>query len=162
MVLQRNDDLWMLQESPASYMAGPQRQQASATGLDRKAQAEKALEGNLKLRQRLQRTLEELEACAQENAAVMARLEAAVSSSQAIRCRSRLGEPKVCLLLPGDPLAITFMIADQHLQEMHFDEAASELQRQLSWCLIMGTASIESSTYDLHDLCISRREPLTY
>lgn len=88
----------MLQESPASNMAGPQRHQPSVTGLDRKAQTEKALESNLKLRQRLQKTLEELEACAQENAAVVAQLEAAVSSSQAIRCRSRLGEPYLAVL----------------------------------------------------------------
>ncbi|KAK9826958.1 hypothetical protein WJX74_001795 [Apatococcus lobatus] len=75
---------------PASQTPGHQHRQVSTPGLDRKAQAEKALEANLRLRQRLQRTLEELEACANENAAVVTRLEAAVSSSQAIRCRSRL------------------------------------------------------------------------
>ena len=79
-------------------MPDPQQQRKPAPGLDRKAQTEKALEANFKLRQRLQRTLEELVACAEQNAAVVARLEAAVSSSAAIRCRSRLGES--CLYPP--------------------------------------------------------------
>lgn len=120
----------MLQAFPASNMASVQWHQASATALDRKAQTEKALEGNLKLRQRLQKTLDELEVCAQENAAVVARLEAAVSSSQAIRCRSRLGEPYLCLLLPGGLLTITHLHDCQLLQQLHLDEAASESPRE--------------------------------
>ncbi len=79
---------------PVQIAQGGERHRPCAVPDDRIA-AEKAVEANVRLRERLQQTLQELKAAAHQNLEVMHRLQKAVDGFKSIGRASRLGETHI-------------------------------------------------------------------